>query len=610
MPRGSLVAAGTLVALATSGLTVGAQAESTPVASELHSRAAVEQMQGRALVAAGFSLQVVSAAQRAAGRRAISSFGTGALLLPAGDMNGDGVDEVLDTRYHDEGSRGERLVLFCRNGATGAVRWRKVLGPEPDHLYLPGPQLLGPKGLPGVVIVDLGTTTAGQSATVSLRLLALDDTGVKFWSHRESGTFNGTTGAEQGVPVPVGLDAFQNKAEDWLIARMDSPGGDNAATSLTPVRVRGTDGTVDHVGAKVTSPTGVPSMVDVPDLSGDKLNDVVLVVPGSGDGTGVFARHGSDGTLIWTNTSLTLNPFAFATPVGDVHASADGSPVVDDVAVNTGSPSGGGLGLPLPFPDPTAPGDHGQVALLDGANGSQVWANDGDYAYPVVQAGNPLKSAVGVVTTDFTSDDTTTTATTTLATFDDANKQIYSQTWQASTKTDSSGESSAFSLLVSIGDFDGDKSTDGFVLIDVSSGDNIASYQAFFFGADGSRVKSGHADPLGGSTTGHGDDLVLVKTHHGLVVSVHTGADNSELFSTKVKHTRGVQLGTALGVPLHDTSSCADVLVAADGRRHGAVGVLTAKGKLEWVVRYDPRAKAAGTVFHPATAPRIPTCGG
>ncbi len=526
-------------------------------------------------------------------------------------MNGDGVDEVLDTRYHAEGSSGERLVLFCRDGATGEVRWRKVLGPEPDHVYLPGPQLLGPKGLPGVVIADLGSTTAGQSMTVSLRLLALDDTGAKFWSHRQSGTINSTTGAEKALPFPIGLDTFQGKAEDWLVARLDSPGGDSAPVTLTPERVRGTDGTVVHVGAAVTSPTGAPSIVNVPDLSGDNLADVVVVVPGSGDGTGVFARRGSDGSQIWSNTALALNPGASAQPVGDVHASAVGSPAVDDVAVSTGSPSGAGLGLPVPIPDPTASsGGHGQVALLDGVGGTQVWANDGDYAYPVLQAGKPLKPSVGVVTTDFTSDDTTTTATATLVTYDDAGKQIWSQSWKATTKTDSSGDGSALAIILWVGDFDGDHSRDGFVLVDVTSGNNIASFQTFFRGADGSRLKTGTADPLGGSTTGHGDDLVVVTAHHGLVVSVHKGVDNSELFRTRIPHTRGVGLGTALGAPLHDTSSCADVLVAADGARHGAVGVLTAKGRLEWVVRFDPRTKAAGTVFRPTSAPHIPTCGG
>ena len=620
MPRRSLIAAGTLVALTASALTVSAQAGSSPAASRAPSLTAIQDMQARALVAAGMSPAVVTAAWRAAGRAAptptasvsssaaIDAFGTGSLLLPAGDMNGDGIDEVLDTRYHAEGSRGERLVLFCRNGATGAVRWRKVLGPDPDHVYLPGAQLLGPKALPGVVIADIGGASAGQSTTVSLRLLALDDTGVKFWSHSESGTIDASTGAENHLPFPIGVDTFQTKAEDWLIARMDSPGGDNAPVTLTPVRVRGTDGTVAHVGAAVASPDGSPGIADVPDLSGDGLADVVLVVPGSGDGTGVFARHGVDGTPIWTNTSLTLNPGASATPVGDVHASPDGSPVVDDVAINTGTPSGGGLGLPLPLPDPTAPGDHGQVALLDGASGTQVWANDGDYAYPVLQAGKPLKPAVGVVTTDITSDDTTTTATATLVTYDDAGKQIYSTSWKASTKTDSSGDNSALALVLPIGDFDADGSTDGFVLVDVTSGDNIASFQTLFHGADGTPVKSGRTDPLGGSTTGHGDDLVLVRTHHGLIVSVHKGADNSELFRTKLHHTRGVQVGTALGVPLHDTSSCADVLVAGDGSHHSAVGLLTAKGKVQWVVRFDPRTKDPGTVFRPDTAPGIPAC--
>jgi hypothetical protein len=603
MPQRPLIVASTLVALTASALTVGAHAQTTAAAASTRTAlASVHAQQVRALIAAGMPERAV---------RAASALTAGSLLLPANDMNHDGIQEVLDVRYQSVGADVGRVVIFCRDGATGAVRWRKVIAAQAGHIYVPGPQLIGPKGLPGVVLVDAGSTEANKTLTLSLRLVAYDASGAKFWSHHESGTLDESTNAEQHVPVVDGLDTFQTKAQDWLVGRYSSPGGDNAPVSAAIVRVRGTDGAVTAVGGTVTSKTGIPDVVDVPDLSGDSLPDVVAVVPGTGDGTGVLARRGADGSDIWTDNSLTLNPTASAISVGDVHASTSGAPAVDDVAVSTGTPTGGGLGLPLPVPDPTAPGDHGQVALLDGASGSPVWSDpkDGDSAYPVLLAGKPLKPAVGVLTTDTTPDSSTTTATTTLVTYDGSGTQIYSKSWHATTKSDANGDASTFDFVVHVGDFDADGSADGLVLIAVTSGDNNGAFTTLFRGADGSPVKSGHTQPLGGSTTGHGDGLVGFTAHHGLTITVHKGSDFAVLFSRKVAHSRGTHDGGAFGEPMHDASACADLLVAGQGAKHSIAAVLTAHGALEWVVRFTPGGKAPGTVFRPATAPHIPTCG-
>lgn len=623
MSQRSVRAAVTLAALGASALTIGAQAQEhlAPATRAVSTIRSIEAMQARGLLAAGVSERAVRAAWLAAGRgdpgpatasatAAATALSAGSVLLPLADMTGDGVKEVLDVRYESVGADAERVVLFCRNGATGAVRWRKVIAAKPGHVYIPGLQLIGRKGLPGVVLVDAGSIEANKTLTLSLRLVAFDSSGVKFWSHDETGTYDESTKAEHNVPVTIGLDAFKTKAQDWLVARYNSPGGDKPAVSATAVRVRGTDGTVTPVGATVTSPTGVPDVVGVPDLSGDSKPDVVFVVPGTGDGTGVFARRGADGSQIWTTNSLVLNPSATAMSVGDVHPSASGAPKVDDVAVSTGTPTRSGLGLPLPIPDPTAPSAHGQVALLDGATGSTVWVKDGDDAYPVVLAGKPLKPATGVITTDTTSDSTATTATATLVTYDDNGNQIYSVSWKASTKTDSSGDVSTFEFALPVGDFDADGSADGLVLIAVTSGNNNGAFSTLFRGADGTHIKSGNAEPLGGTTTGHGDDLVVVKARRGLSVTMHKGADFSVLFSRKIAHSRGMHDGDAFGTPLHKTSSCADVLVSGQGARRSVAALLTAKGAPEWVVQFRSGSKRAGTVYRPATAPRIPTCGG
>ncbi|HEX4655364.1 MAG TPA: hypothetical protein VH274_06465, partial [Mycobacteriales bacterium] len=163
MHRRFLIAVGALIALAAPAATLGAQAQTGTSARQTRSASlhAVRALQARALVAAGLPARAVTAAFATP-----TSAATASLVLAAGDMNGDGVDDVLDARYRGVGP-GERLVLFCRDGVTGSVRWRKIMPATEGHAYIPAPQLLGPQGLPGVVIVDVGSAQAGSTTTLS-----------------------------------------------------------------------------------------------------------------------------------------------------------------------------------------------------------------------------------------------------------------------------------------------------------------------------------------------------------------------------------------------------------------------------------------------------------
>jgi hypothetical protein len=553
----------------------------------------------------------MNAATRAAGRTmpgSTTSAGAVSLdsaLMPAGDFTRDGVRDVLDVRYQSVGSAAERLAIFARSGTNGKLLWHKTIPGATGHLVLPLPERVG-SGAPGVVLADVGLTTKNGILTASVRMTGLDRRGNTVWSHFESGTLSSGTNAEHHLPLLVDANTFSSTATpDLLIARLDAPGGHDTSVTLTPVRVRGSNGSVVSLGGPVTSPVGVPSLLDVPDLSGDGLADFVLVVPG----TGVFGRRGVDGSQIWASTSLTLNIGSAATSVGDVHASASGVPAADDIAVSSGPPSGGGVALPLPVPNPTAPPAHGTVSLLDGATGSTVWTNTGDSAYAVHLAGAPLVPATGVVQTDVTSDSTTTTATVTLTTYDDSGKPIYAATYKAKTPT-SAGDAAAALVLVSpVGDFEPDGSIDGVVLVIVSSGSNSGGTLEYFRGDDGSTVDTGAAQPLGASTTGSGDDLFITtaRPRSGIVATVLRAADNSVLFSRQIPKTTGLSTADAFGTALR-RSRCADVLVTGQGRDNAASAVLSGIGGLDWVVRFEPGSTTPGTVYRPGAVAKQPTC--
>ena len=594
---------------------VGATAAPLPAVHSLSREIEGLQDQGLASlnVPAGILHAAASAAGRSvpdsatAGRAGAASLDSG--LIPAGDFTRDGVNDVLDVRYESVGSAAERLSLFARSGANGKFLWRKVVPGATGHLVLPVPEPVG-TGAPGLVLLDVGVTTKGNLLTASLRLTALDRHGVKLWSHFESGTLDGQTNAEHHLPLVVDANTFESAVTpDLLVARLDAPGASDSSVSLTPVRVRGADGSVVALGARVTSPAGSPSLLDVPDLSGDGLADIVLVAPGTGDGTGVFARHGVDGSPVWANTSLTLNIGASAMSVGDVHASATGLPAAADVAVSSGPPTGGGLGLPLPLPDPTAPSDHGTVSLLDGATGTMVWSNTGDSAYPVLEAGSPLVPATGVVQTDVTSDSTTTTATVTLTTYDDSGKQIYAASYKATTPTSANDTSGVLDVVVAVGDFEPDGSIDGVVLILVSSGSNSGGLLEYFRGVDGAKVNTGRSQPLGASTTGGGEDLFTTIAHPrtGVVATVFRSTDKSVLFSRQIMQTKGLSTADAFGARLH-RNACADVLVTGQGRYNSASAVLSGVGGVDWVVRFAPGSTNPGTVYRPKSPAAQPTC--
>jgi hypothetical protein len=217
--------------------------------------------------------------------------------------------------------------------------------------------------------------------------------------------------------------------------------------------------------------------------------------------------------------------------------------------------------------------------------------------------------STGVVQTDVTSDSTTTTATVTLTAYDDNGKPIYAATYKAKTPTSAGDTNAVIELVSPVGDFEPDGSIDGVVLVIVSSGSNSGGTLDYFRGADGSRVDTGAAQPLGASTTGSGDDLFIAaaKPRTGIVATVLEATDNRVLFSRQIPRTKGLSAADAFGAALH-RSRCADVLVTGQGRYDAASAVLSGIGGLDWVVRFEPGSTAPGTVYRPGASAAQPSC--
>jgi hypothetical protein len=576
--------------------------------------AAVLARQADLLVRGGVDRAAVQSAARAAGVGATASSSAtvaallGPLLVPVGDLDGNGVRDVIEPRYGKPASNGTTaLVLFARDGARGGVLWSRRTTVPKGHFVLPQPLRTGASGGNGVVLFDVGATeSANHSIRVSVALTGLSRLGGTLWTHAESGTLDlaGSAGpSEQHVPDIVGIAHASGPADDVIMSRTDasSDSSGQLTGTVTPLRVNAAKGTEVVLGQPVKGSAGVPSVAIVGDVNADKRGDIAVVAPGNA----VESRAGSDGRTIWRNTALTLNQGAFAAPVGDVHASAAGQPAAPDVAVATGTPPPPATPAGLPIPNPLAANQpsHGEVALLDGSSGTTVWSKAGDFPYAVYKAGKPLVPATGVLTSNATSDGSNYTETLTLTTYDDSGTQVYSRDYTLSTpaSSDSTAPSFGVGIAIPVGDFEPDGSLDGIAFLFVVSGNNQASKQVLLHGADGSPLPDSAADPLGGSASGRGDDLVHTSaSSRGITVNVRRGSDDKTLF-TRTVPVVGISSAKAYGAGLR--GRCADVVVVGTGDSKGMNGVLASSGQPRWTVTFAAGDLRPGTLNRPSTAP-------
>ena len=534
-------------------------------------------------------------------------------FVPVGDLNGDGVRDVLDVReYASEGSTTVQFVILARSGATGAVLW-SIANNFPLSLGLweqPVAARVGAAGKPGVILVRATRTLQRNGPTLyGIGLVGVDGQGRRLWTHHESGTADEQTGVAHHLPFLIAADQFDGRTSDWLLGRYDSTGGNQPTVTLAAVRVSSRDGSVIPIGEPVSAVGSEPKVIDAGDLSGDGHPDVLLVVPGSGGDSGVFARRGTDGAALWSNTTLALRAGADAVSVGYVHPSAVGQPVAEDVAVSSGPPASSQF-MGTPARDPSAP-THGTVSLLDGADGTTVWSEPGDSAYPVQKAGVALQPAVGVVQTDITGDPVNTTATMTLTTYDDAGNQIYAMKVSTPPVTaDPTTTTVAWSTVQPIGDVELDGSIDGYAQVWVDNGDQCdcpGERSIYFDGRDGSTLPGSYpTHQLGAGTTGAGEDFVTV-THNGdLAVSVTRPATGTVVFHRVIPRTSGLQYGDALGDPLPG-SRCSDVYVYGGQRRQGIVAVLSPDGALLWQAVFRINSATPGNLYRSHESPSAAT---
>ncbi len=314
----------------------------------------------------GLDEELVAAAKRAAEADTEDY----AVLVRAGDLDGDGTDDVVDVRDHvvfDDatGSITESIRLEARRGRDGAALW--TVTPSQQGYVYPIFTATGPKGRPGVIVVaysgafaDGVVAGAGQEDTT---VTSYDGAGKQLWTQAFQGAGLGSAqGFTEGFTDVTGLfDAVAGGGTDLLLrTQADSFTADPTYTAVAyavGLRVSvidGATGTQRDLGTPVLAAQGDAFPYAAGDLDGDKRDDVV-VVSQTNDVPTATALRSNDGMTLWTYAG-TAAAHWLVTPLTDVTGNGK-----DDVAVRAYSYDS----------------DKETVTLLDGTNGKARWTKDG-----------------------------------------------------------------------------------------------------------------------------------------------------------------------------------------------------------------------------------------
>lgn len=378
-----------------------------------------------------------------------SMFGE-SILVGAGDLDGDGAEDALEYRFTYDDAYDVRTTVSAVRGTDGAMLWSRDLGGF--GVLIPAGDLDGQGG------DDLLGMEVSFDEVPGAFLWTLEYSGVRgadaavLWSRSEQNPWTfvgaGTTGAYLDInfAIPFDLaDVNGDGAIDLLLAHYEVLFAWDDATGVADGGVAALFEFVSgRTGAAVSAFPGAarlafPDAAVIPDLSGDDRPDIavlsynrtasggidgsIIAYPGSGgaprwrspvqqqdipflrgmeltgDGLGdvllqtvVFdfedhfsfgpttfeARSGADGASLW---AAEFPGFTFAVAAGD--ATGDGGEdllVFPDVfgffffveeEVEAGSRSASG-------PDGGPAPELGAALLLDGADGSTVWSHESD----------------------------------------------------------------------------------------------------------------------------------------------------------------------------------------------------------------------------------------
>lgn len=454
-------------------------------------RSAAALRAARMRVLAEHRLATASAGLADAGTQPVWGYGDSESALP--DVDGDGVGDILSSRL---GARTPALKVL--SGRTGRTLWS---APSPTStlaaIYVPAPG--GKSEI--VLLTDTQTgeeTPAGGGTTDAFTASAVNPkTGAPLWSTT-------ITGVVEDDPTGV-LVAGVGEFDGVLMRKGTTPyllldritidfGFATVATSVAPVVIDATNGSVVHPGAPVSG-DDFTFATPVGDLNGDGTDDYLVCV--GGDVPTTSARSGVNGQPLWT-TPATSSAYLVSL-VESPDFSGDHHP---DLLLGWDAGNG--------------PVVHG----VDGSTGSDVWTAPGDFGVPVGDIDHDGRSDTQVEQLGLRS---------TFTAISGKGKRLWSR--------DVLSPSGTHDLVWSAGDVDGDNFPDTYVEFDPEKDNAVPTAAAMVSGRTG--IAHGLPDigwPLGTTLrTGAPSFVRGVAAKKGFALTAYDGRTHRAFWHTTVR---------------------------------------------------------------------------
>jgi hypothetical protein len=602
-----------LVLASTLGLSAAlvAPADAVPPATAAHHRLAVGSDPQR-LVAAGHrwleqQRSALAGSQRGPGSPdQIAGLGE-TTLTEAGDLNGDGRGDLLDFRTVGNEFRRHEYGITARDGRTGRRIWRHEVHEPGDAFDFAQPMMVGVPGRQGVLLEREVDVQKGGQDKDSVTLTAWDgSTGKPLWTESSTGSasFNGSLSTADNEPGVEGLfHDIPGRDQDVLMSRTNSDGFDD---HVTPMVVSGRDGSITSRHEISTQQQGSRIQISPePDLNGDGLDDILVVVPGNPPLPGLphklghsRAIRGDTGARIWTNHGIDLYDLQDILDVGHV----SGGDVPDFVfeSINRKSDL-----LPHLF----------EFVLVRGTDGTILWRHSATSAVRLGRAGRHLRGAVGLLREPQSdrSGNRTFSSVTALGYAGNGNL-IYSRTHRTSIRTvPNTKPRFGFDEATNpFGDVQPDGSQDVAVQLLVRSGDHRQVRNGIISGRNGRWLPRPFGLPTDGSLRhGHGTDIMVpLQRGHRFRLAGFSGRTGKRYF---VRHLHVTDQDTTTAEGARVTGhSCSDILVKPDTHQifeapHFPVlfAVLSGSGHVLWTLRFHANRALGGSLVSNAPPKRF-----
>lgn len=462
-----------------------------------------------------------------ADRTLVTALADGALgeqLVPAGDLDGDDLPDVLGLARPSRPGQSvlpvaETLTVTGRSGLTGAALWSAEV-PGLTGFAIPGPG--------GVLLV----TTEASGSVIGLHLTALSREGTVRWRRSERGLLAG--GIVVNWPLFRGTPRRADGSTAYLLQLFDLAWvfDDTQPSSLETI-VLGPDGT--ELSHTTDDGNGVLWSYAVPDLDGDGEDDLALTNALLFGSRGTVTARSLAGGRLWSTGGVPFRTNGWIEVSED--ATGDG---VADLAMGAGV---------------------GRVALLSGADGAIVWEVEGDWVSPIGDVDGDGAADIGVRTLGV--DTRADMIVSDHRAYSGDGRELYHET--TAVPLPSSNFQSTTLIMLVPGDFNGDGLADTLHQTTAQATDGAGS--AFDGGAtSGATGRRLWTKPLrqrlGGSVQGPGEDFAWIRTRGGqeVVVDALNGADLRLFWQVAFPLAANVLTSTASALDL-DSDGAGEVLV-------------------------------------------------